>query len=285
MKKIFSILAAAVIALGFASCNKNEVESKDFKIVVDSITATSAFIKVTPADTTQLYYWTVFGADDIAKYPEDSIVAFVNAELEYLQSWYQAFGYDVKLTDLLEKGESEYSFTGLNPETDFVVCALKFNEKGEAFGESTKKSFRTLKLEVSKSETITLEGLYYDALAEGYYELEAESADGTYYIYISPDVESLDEDITMANISDPDYLYFVVGEEEVGIVSLDLKANVANDILTLAGKWVATNGVEYAVTITAEEGEYADLEAPAKKAPARKNAPSHKEKSVSRIAK
>ena len=270
-KKFFGFLAVAVLALGFASCGGNQPENKDFKITIDSITATSAYIKVEPTDTAGLYYWGVGEAKEIINVPDDSIIALVNDELDYYLALYKKMGYNFKVTDLLEKGVSDYSFDGFTPETDYVVFALKFNELGQAYGEIAKKTFSTPKWEAQATETLVMAGEYYDSLDEGYYELEAESADGKYYIYLSPDVNSLDEDLTIASFMEPEYLIFVVGNKEVSVVSLDLKASLNSKILTLNGKIVAGNGVEYNTSITAVEGEIIEEAAPARKAPNRKN--------------
>ena len=270
MKKIFGIFAAALIALSFASCggNNNDPENKDFKITVDSITAISAYVKVEPTDTAGYYFWGVFDAKDAVDQPDDSIIAAVNEEIDYVIKFYTGLGYKLNIFDLLYKGVSDYSFSGLLPESDYVVCAVKFNEAGEAFGDITKKPFSTTKIEYRK-ENLTLSGYYTYDPADGYYEMEAWSADEKYDLWIAPDVKALDDDITMSDFPEPDYLYFAIGEVEYPIVDINLTASVANSVLKLNGTVKVGNGVEYTVAITAEEDSF-DA-APARKTPARKD--------------
>ena len=270
MKKILSILAVAAMALSFASCNPNEPESKDFTITVDNISATSAYVKVEPKDTTQLYFWGVFEAAELMQkdgkeYPQDSLIAWINEELEYMVELYEAcYGKKFEIKDFLYTGVSNYDFADLlTPETDYVVCALKFNEAGQAFGDVAKKRFSTSKMEY-KQESLTLSGYYEAFIEEGYYDLEAWDATEKYDLYISPDVTKLDEDLTMDNFSDPDYLYFALNGTEYSVLAINFKASLSGEILTLTGTFAASNGVEYATTITATEYVEADG-APARK--------------------
>ena len=268
MKKILSILAVGLLALGFVSCEKGE-RNKEFKITIDEISGSSAHVKVVAADTTQFYYWDVFESEDVAKYPEDSIIATINEGIEFMKAIAEAFEIEYTLDDLFERGESEYTYKGLNPETEYTVCLLKFDAEGKPFGPLVKKSFRTGQLEITGQATMTLSGVYFDELSEGYYELMAESADEKYFLFLSPDVSSMSDNLTMANFSDPDYLYFVVDDDELPIIGLNLEATFASNVLKLTGKIVDYNGIEYTTSITAEEGNLEDYEAPARKAKTR----------------
>lgn len=262
MKKILSILAVVAMALSFASCNPNNPENKDFTITVDNITATSAYVKVEPKDTTAYYYWGVFDAVDLVQkdgkeYPQDSIVTWINEELQYLIALYKAYyGKDFEIKDFLYQGVSDYDFQDvLTPETDYVVCAIKFNEAGQAFGDVAKKRFSTSKME-TKQASLSLSGLYAAELEDGYYELEAWDATEKYDIYLSPDVNKLDDDLTMANFYEPDYLFFSENGTEYTILDLNLKASLSGSTLNLNGTILVSNSYEYTVSITAEpEGD------------------------------
>jgi hypothetical protein len=263
MKKILGIFAAAVIALSFASCTPDEPSSKDFKITVDSITAVSAYVNVVPKDTASLYFWSIFETKEIATASDDSIYAWINEEIEYTIDMYANYGIELTRMDFLEKGTSDYTFTGLDPETDYTVCAFKADAEGKFVGTVNKRTFQTLKLEKKGTKTIALAGVFEDATAMGYYELEAMSEDEYYYLYLSPDVTSMTEHLTLDNFSDPDYLYFVAGTDEPTIIELDLAASLSGaGVLTLSGSFTATDGYTYNATIVADE--YSEGAAPKK---------------------
>ena len=258
MKKILSFLFVGLVALGMFSCKPKpeEPENKEFTILVDSITSTTAYVKVTPADAAQLYFWSVFDTKDVATAEDNAILTDISELIDDYIAYYQTMGYEVTVFDFLDKGESFYKFETLSPTTDYTVCAVKFDNNGKPFGEVAKKNFSTPKMEIIGNENLKLNG-YYESHVEtdGYYNLEAMTDDDKYYLYLSPDVNSLSDNLTMANFVDPEYLYFAVGEGEFTIVELDLKASLANGILTLKGTFVASNGIKYATEIVAEEDQ------------------------------
>ena len=269
MKKILSFLVLGLMVFGMFSCKPKpeEPENKEFTILIDSITSVSAYVKVTPADATQLYFWSVFDAKEVAKAENDAMLANISEMLDEYIDYYTMMGYEVTVFDFLDKGESDYKFETLSPTTDYTVCAVKFDNNGKPFGEIAKANFSTPKMEVIGNENLTLAG-YYESYVEtdGYYNLEAMTDDDEYYLYLSPDVNSLSDNLTMANFADPEYLYFAVGEGEYTIVELDLKASLTNGLLTLKGTFIASNGIKYNAEIKA-------VEDPGLGAPAKKTAP------------
>ena len=76
MKKILSVVAAAVIALSFASCKggKNTPEAEKFAIAITDITSTGATITITPADTTAYYYWSVVASELLQKSTQQTVL-------------------------------------------------------------------------------------------------------------------------------------------------------------------------------------------------------------------
>ena len=279
MKKIFSIMAAAVIALTFASCNNQGGQggATSFKITVDEVTFNSAHVAVVPADTTVTYYWDVFPAEAIAQMTDDSLANYVKEYLDYLVEYYKYFGYDVKLSDLLYKGADDYDFTGLDAETDYIAFALQMKEDGTPVGKATKKDFRTTKMEIVGHETIALTGVYDDEVAaQGWYQIMAFTADSSIYISLSPDpVSSLTQAITFDMLDlEWSYLRDYVAYEQYELVDANYTASLNGDILTATGKLVASNAIEYTFTAVCEP--YVEEEGAPAKAPKKGIAPAYK---------
>ena len=144
MKKIFSILAVALVAFSFASCNQNkEVEQDNFVIEVSNITAKSALIAVTPADTTKTYYWDILPADTAAKMTDEQIGAYFKEYFDYLIDYYAGY-YDLSYEDFILKGKDEYEYTKLDPNTEYMVVSIYMDANAVASGKATRKNFKTL---------------------------------------------------------------------------------------------------------------------------------------------
>ncbi|MCR5051041.1 MAG: hypothetical protein K6A36_08170, partial [Paludibacteraceae bacterium] len=148
------------------------------------------------------------------------------------------------------------------------------------FEVSSQKSFKTPDVIIKGQENLVIEGgEFVNAVEdEGWYQITGYNADGSYFLSICPDpVESLNDAITMENL-DGDYSFLVyvfgAGDEDYEKFSI-MKANLqgsyneASGVLTLTGKFVAENGIEYNLTMSAieaaEEESFAPQRAAAKK--------------------
>ena len=144
MKKFFAFVAAALVAFSFTACNGNSAESKAFKIEVSNISGTKASVAVTPVDAEAAYYWNVVEAEALVGLNNDSIYLSIKENMDAYIEMYAYYGYDLTYADFLDKGASNYDFTGLNPETDYVVIAFKADEAtGMGFGGVARKEFKT----------------------------------------------------------------------------------------------------------------------------------------------
>lgn len=158
MKKIFSLLCAAVVALSASALTpvrstattqdifRHTVQARvlsnkaDFKskvvattatIAVTNITATTADVAINPSDNAT-YYWDIMDAesyDEIQNgaYAENGfadIAAYFSAYLPYMVQQYIAQGYTATIADLLSSGPDGYSYDGLDPNTEYVVFAM-----------------------------------------------------------------------------------------------------------------------------------------------------------------
>lgn len=268
MKKIFSILAVALVAFSFASCNgNNPTPGKDgkFAILVENITATSADITITPTDTAAYYYWTVYYAESV-KEAGDSLGYYI---AENLKAQYGSYDWSLVASHLLTKGEENYTFTDLPSETDLAVVAFYLDSTYTVIGEVGIKEFTTPKLEIGETVALNITSATVDlsymedyglmaisAEAQDGYDLElffyAEQASGTF----------TEEDF----YSDGQYVYNYVewGEGDDDWATLE-KMNLIGAIneegteYAFSGSVVGKNAVEYTfnaiATIAAEEEE------------------------------
>ena len=149
MKKIFSILAAAVIALSFASCEKTDPGMKFFKLKA-TVTDTSVIISINPADTSVYYCWGCYPTSEVKKYTLDTLVEW---DVEDLQ-WY--VDHNMTLEQMVEdeylyKGPfGPHEYTDIPVNFSFTMFAFEVLENnGElSIGRIATKEFTTKKIEV-----------------------------------------------------------------------------------------------------------------------------------------
>lgn len=275
MKKIFSILAVALVAFSFASCNgNNPTPGKDgkFAILVENITATSADITVTPTDTAAYYFWSVYYAESI-KNVGDSLGAYL---AEDLKAEYGSYDWDLVASYLLTKGEDNYSFSELPSETDLAVVAFYLDSTYTVIGEVGIKEFTTPKLEIEETVALNITSATVDlSLMKDYglMGISAEAQDGyalKLFFYAEQASGTFTEE---AFYSDGQYVYNYVewgeGDDDwttLEKMNLDGALNKEGTEYAFSGSVVGDNGVEYTFSATAtiaeEEGGEAAAFAP-----------------------
>ena len=269
MKKVLSILLATAIAFTFASCNgggNKEVQGSDFKITVSDITATTAQIEIVPADTAATYYYDIYFADQFTKADLniDSIAQISNEAIEYYMEM-DEYEYDFEDYLSIGKVSGKNGFLeGLTPETEFLVYAHKMDKDGKASGELSYVFFKTPKFtSIIGKKNVDMFGFYYDYIDEdGTYGLEAYDSTETYALFYSAEVKKLDETLTMKSFNGAySYIFFFANEDMYSIYDANLKAeyNEEEDQLKLNGTFVASDSIEYTVSILAQEEEGDEL--------------------------
>ena len=267
MKKIFSILAVALVAFSFASCNgNNPTPGKDgkFAILVENITATSADITVTPTDTAAYYYWTVYYAESI-KEAGDSLGYYI---AEDLKQECGSYDWDVVAAYVMSQGEVNYSFSELPSETELAVVAIYLDSTYTVIGEVGIKEFTTPKLEIEETVALNITSATVDlSLMKDYglMGISAEAQDGyalKLFFYAEQASGTFTEE---AFYSDGQYVYNYVewgeGDDDwttLEKMNLDGALNKEGTEYAFSGSVVGDNGVEYTfsatATIAAEEG-------------------------------
>ena len=119
-----------------------------FTITVADITSTGAAITVTPSIENAYFYWTVVEPSTIEGLSDEAIVkeVFV-AEIEEYIEFYAAFGMEASFVDFLLHKEDSYTYSSLNPGTEYVVVAAYMDEEGNLRESVFKQPFTTLEAE------------------------------------------------------------------------------------------------------------------------------------------
>lgn len=212
MRKLFSFIAIAAVALGMVSCGENEPESKDFQIIVDNITLNGATIRITPTDKDAFYFATFYPAAEVEN--ESTVAKYVE----------KVFNRPIS-SAVLVKGDKELVvpsvesgfINDLDPKTDYIVIAFKVDEDNKPILESVaSKRFTTLSPEdippfdiqisgiTSRSAKITITPkddniLYFKTII---YPSDFKKEDGTKYASLQELIEA-----QLAKAKTSDYTY------------------------------------------------------------------------------
>ena len=178
MKKFFSFVAGVLVALSFASCQGgNDPKVTGFKLTISDITASKAHVKIEPVDTTATFVATCFEAEQLAKWNDDSIKNAIKNYFDYMIEMYQeVYGRTITYANFLQKGVLEDDFESLEPLKQYVIVAVKMDDKAVFSGPVAKEYFKTLDIVVKN--TIDL-GVLQD---EGYFE-DYRDDDGSFLVY------------------------------------------------------------------------------------------------------
>ena len=163
MKTLFAIFTAALIAFGMSSCKggQNEPEKKEgFTIEVSKITAKTATVKVTPADTSVSYFSQVVAKTVYDQYKGDDAKFFADLQ-ENVKQEYATTG---TITGWVKGGENTYVDGSLYPETEYLAIAVAMDKEGnipvgaklysKAF--TTEKAPLTLEVRINSVTTSTV---------------------------------------------------------------------------------------------------------------------------------
>lgn len=271
MKKILSVVAAAVIAFSFNACQpKNGADSNNFKIEVSNITAIGADIKVTPADTLAYYSAEIYFTKDLQGLTADSLAADLKAEADAAKKQYP----DLTFADFVEygwayQGVKELPASGLPAESDYTVVVYQIDTAFNLVGNWTRANFSTKKLEVTETINVNEAGEYMDLTAAGYpvfVDIPVGTA-GAYLEFAFTDELPAGQFTEEAFDSYYGAWYIVdeATEEAYPIATAALTGTLADTQYTLEGEAVSGNGIKFVIKSVCEEKSMVGG-APAKKA-------------------
>ena len=273
MKKIFSILAAAVIALSFASCEKSDLGGKYFKIKIVDKTESTVVFKVTPADTSVYYAIGGIRASQVEQYSADSIANM----LCRMYNNYYTNGYSLETlreAGLVYKGVCQDTLPNVPQNTDLAIIAFQLVEEGERLvvGGFDVKYFNT-KIEVKgtkKLGTIDNATFFDNRNDDGSFFVSGYTSDNSGFLNLWIFDDDFKGTYTYAEL-DAEYCYVWtkdMGEGDLAVSFVaDAKITGTYNAETQLGKlegWVLCyNGIKY--TFTANYSSAEELVDPAPK--------------------
>lgn len=280
MKKIFSILAAAVIALSFASCNNaggGSVDQNGFKITVDSVEATTAHVNIKAADSTLIYGVALYKTVDVAK--EDTLKAYLNenvAAVQSLMAMYSLSLEDFVTYEMLYKGVFDSPLSGLPSATELTVIAYELKAAGDSvmLGKYATLKFRTKELKPEKTVAMNISSAeYYYYENYGMVQLSLEDTLAGLTMGLVLEAKDMNGTFTEDNFySDGQYVYNYVewgkGDNDwTALQKFQMTGSFdsAKKEYTISGKAIGENLVEYTFNAKATEA-VVNANAPAKQA-------------------
>lgn len=246
-----------------------------FEIAVSDITFNSAYVSVVPSSNEHTYFWNIFESEVIADMNDADLCAAVKANIENTIEYYGYFGYDYTFEDFLSKGSDAYDFNDLEPQKAYTVIAVAMGSLGTTNGAVAKYNFETAELVAESTVDITIENAKMtDACdAYGWWQMQAINADSTFYLTVSPEEAATVEGSYTIDDMDADYTYVLLDkEDQYKFATLDVEVAVDGENFTLTGTGLALNAVEYHFNISGSVVVGQASDAPAKVAPAKKDA-------------
>ena len=246
-----------------------------FEIAVSDITFASAAVAVTPSTNEATYYWNIFETAQIAGMSDEELCAAIKEDIEYTIEYYGLFGYDYTFEDFLDKGPSSYEYDDLDSKTAYTVVAVAMGTLGTTNGAVAKYDFQTPELVPESEETLE----FSDAIIRDYRDLDgsfmivAAPADSSVLVALNPFSDEFEGSFTIADL-DKNYSVYIDNVEEMqySIADAEFTGVQIENVVTYSGWFVASNAVKYnfEFNVALEDTEAAG--APAKKAPAKKEA-------------
>lgn len=145
MKKIFLLLAVAVLAL--SSCSKKKLDPYDMAFSIEVEDAKTGFdwawVDIIPSNNDFHYWFGVMTMTDFSKFKSDK--EFIDSKMKDMREEYEERKYgDLRFEDLeLYKGAYFYSEVFLKPETEYIVLAFTVDDSMNALDVLHKYKFKT----------------------------------------------------------------------------------------------------------------------------------------------
>ena len=294
MKKIFAFALAMTLVVAFSSCNnkKNAPEQGEeyidpadvpfengFKLVTNYITPFGCDLEIIAEDEQTPFLGGYLYAEDANGMTDEEIALEVLKSIQEYIAWvYQSTGQQIPLMEFASTGSHAETIESCDPNTDYVAVAFYIDaeslvpiitdEQGVA-----KKRFHTKNI-TEHERLVAPEGRWsnYEDQENYYYSFWGYSADGSAWLDFyatEPLVNGLH--ITDRNLSNDSRIVFPTGEidEESGdeiwvtyhIYTADLNVAInSENQISVTGKFIAYNGVEYTLNFTGEESVEEDEE-------------------------
>lgn len=177
------------------------VSDVTFEIKLGEPTASGVDVTVTPSNNEAVYYYDVLAVEVLNEsHSGDLAVYMTNMMNEAVKSFGSV---EEAMKKLCTKGESSYSFSRLNSDTDYVVFAAGLNAQGVVNTEIKSVPFRTAALAQGLSFEIEFSNYAYDGVD---YKITPSDMEARYYSAIRPA-------FAYKGLSDEDLLNTIAAED------------------------------------------------------------------------
>ncbi len=131
-----------------------------FEISLSEPTSSGISMTVVPSDNDILYYYDVLEKAILTEHHSSDLKVYMkNMMEEAIKNFGSA---ETAVQTLCTKGKTEYEFTKLSPDADYVAFAAGVDQKGNVITEIPSKEFRTLALSESVNFEVKFSEMTYD---------------------------------------------------------------------------------------------------------------------------
>lgn len=120
MKKLYFLILLALVAVNMAFAQKFNCE-----IELSNLTSTSVDVTFNPADDSTPYLYNILMDEVYVEYGEAGIAQTLKDQMDAEISRYAGFGMTITYDKFVKRGTAEKSFSGLNPNTQYVIFAYE----------------------------------------------------------------------------------------------------------------------------------------------------------------
>lgn len=283
MKKIFAFALAMTLVVAFSSCNnkKNAPEQGEeyidpadvsfengFKLVTNYITPFGCDLEIVAEDEQTPFLGGFLYASEADGMTDTEIALSVLESIQEYIAWvYQSTGQQIPLTEFMSTGSHTETLESCDPNTDYVAVAfycdaetfapIITDEQGVA-----KKRFHTKNLQHA---TFTVpDGAYENLPSSDYYSFWGDNENRSIWLDFYTKETLVDGlHITAENIDPYSRIGYHTGEYDeteseildfYNLYSVDLNVAInSENQISVTGKFIAYDGVEYTLNFSGEE--------------------------------
>ena len=228
-------------------------EEVSFQWTISDLDQSSFSATVTPSDNEVMYYWDLDLKSTLDGMSDAQIAAYWKNYLEE-----QAASYEVTLPELLQywgsTGEDSYEYTGLAPETAYLLVAVAFDEEGNT-GAVSKYEVTTLavpepenKVDLGTLICTDVDMSYFDYYGDYVLTLDDDADEPTVELMLDIYDDDFAGTFTMADLDDYSSIWFT-GNDWVSLYAASITATLSQDGLTSTYTgWVQTEDTRYTFT-------------------------------------
>lgn len=161
MKKFLSFATLALTVLMFASCEKKPEPEKTIFTFSSEVDGTSATISVSCSEPNSTYFWSVLTEEDYNEYAtQEELLAMIREDYEKYAEFYEMLygitSFEEYVEASVSQGDDEWTYEDLDPETKYIIWAVKVDSELKALSKIETAEFTT-----GEAPEVNEEEIYY----------------------------------------------------------------------------------------------------------------------------